>query len=103
MNRREELLKIVNESNSIAILPLIDRMIFLETKLEELEKLPMIRINAENPSQQKATPAAKQYREFLQQYTNVVKIVVRISDDNGDQQESPLRAWARERGMDCAC
>ena len=49
MNRREELLKIVNESNSIAILPLIDRMIFLETKLEELEKLPMIRINAENP------------------------------------------------------
>ena len=50
MNRREELLKIVNESNSIAILPLIDRMIFLETKLEELEKLPMIRINAENPS-----------------------------------------------------
>ena len=103
MNRREELLKIVNESNSIAILPLIDRMIFLETKLEELEKLPMIRINEENPSQQKATPAAKQYREFLQQYTNVVKIVARISDDNGAQQESPLRAWARERGMDCAC
>ena len=50
MNRREELLKIVNESNSIAILPLIDRMIFLETKLEELEKLPMIRINAESVS-----------------------------------------------------
>ena len=56
MNRREELLKIVNESNSIAILPLIDRMIFLETKLEELEKLPMIRIGCPDDGCQSGPP-----------------------------------------------
>ncbi|CDE12098.1 hypothetical protein [Ruminococcus sp. CAG:330] len=97
MNRKEELLKLVNDSNRTTILPLIDKMIFLENQLEQLEKLPMIKVNPENPMQQKATPAAKLYKEFLQQYTNVVKVISRATSEENEQEESPLRKWVKSR------
>ena len=97
LERKEELLKIVDDSNRTTILPLIDKMIYLENQLESLEKLPMIKVNPENPMQQKATPAAKLYKEFLQQYTNVVKVISRITANENEQEESPLRKWANSR------
>lgn len=97
MNRKEELLKLVDDSNRTTILPLIDKMIFLENQLEQLEKLPMIKVNPENPMQQKATPAAKLYKEFLQQYTNVVKVISRATSEENEQEESPLRKWVKSR------
>lgn len=97
MNRKEELLKLVDDSNRTTILPLIDKMIFLENQLEHLEKLPMIKVNPENPMQQKATPAAKLYKEFLQQYTNVVKVISRMVGGESEQEESPLRKWVKSR------
>ena len=65
LERKEELLKLIDDSNRATILPLIDKMLFLENQLEQLEKLPMIKVNPENPMQQKSTPASKLYREFL--------------------------------------
>nr|DAE44854.1 MAG TPA: hypothetical protein [Caudoviricetes sp.] len=97
LNRKEELLKLVDDSNRTTILPLIDKMIFLENQLEQLEKLPMIKVNPENPMQQKATPAAKLYKEFLQQYTNVVKVISRATSEENEQEESPLRKWVKSR------
>lgn len=97
MERREELLKLVNDSNRATVLPLIDKMLFLENQLEQLEKLPMIKVNPENPMQQKATPAAKLYKEFLQQYTNVVKVISRATCEENEQEESPLRKWVNSR------
>ena len=100
MERREELLKLVNDSNACTIIPLIDKMLFLEGQLEGLEKLPMIKINPNNPEQQKATPAAKLYKEFLQQYTNVIKVISHATDDDGREEDSPLRAWVKSRNAD---
>lgn len=97
MNRKEELLKLVDDSNRTTILPLIDKMMFLENQLEQLEKLPMIKVNPENPMQQKATPAAKLYKEFLQQYTNVVKVISHMVGAENEQEESPLRKWVKSR------
>lgn len=97
MDRKEELMKLVNDSNRSTILPLIDEMIYLENQLDYYRSLPMIRINPENPTQQKATPAAKLYKEFLQQYTNVVKVISRLTTDENQQEESPLRKWANSR------
>lgn len=97
MERREELLKLVNDSNRVTVLPLIDKMLFLENQLEQLEKLPMIKVNPENPMQQKATPAAKLYKEFLQQYTNVVKVISRATGEENEREESPLRKWVNSR------
>lgn len=97
MERREELLKLVNDSNRTTVLPLIDKMLFLENQLEQLEKLPMIKVNPENPMQQKSTPASKLYKEFLQQYTNVVKVISHMVGTENEQEESPLRKWVNSR------
>ena len=98
MDRKAELIKLVNNSNSAVLIPLIDKMLYLENQLENLEKLPMIKIRPDCPEIQKATPAAKLYKEFLQQYTNIVKIVARITDDENSKETSPLRAWVESRG-----
>ena len=94
MERREELLKLTGDPT---IIPLIDKLLFLERQLEELEKLPMIKVNPKNPEQQKSTPAAKLYKEFLQQYTNVIKIISHATGDENNEEDSPLRVWVKSR------
>ena len=97
MERREELLKL---SDDPTITPLIEKMLFLEEQLERLEKLPMIKVNPNNPEQQKATPAAKLYKEFLQQYTNVIKVVAKATGVGETEETSPLRKWVESRYVD---
>lgn len=97
MDRKEELLKLVNDST---VAPLIDKMLFIEGQLESLEKLPMIKVNPNNPEQQKATPAAKLYKEFLQQYTNVIKVISHKIGDENNEEDSPLRKWVKSRHVD---
>jgi hypothetical protein len=100
-DRKKELLSLVigvDESNKIKAEQLIDEIIFVEENLKELKKYPFISINPKNPAQQKSTPAAKQYKEFLQQYNNSLKLLFRLSGDIGDsEEESPLRKWIKSR------
>lgn len=95
MTRKEELLQFVGDNKML--LPMIDRLLFLEKKLEELEKLPLIKVNPKNPEQQKTTPAAKMYKEYLQQYINVVKAIEKTSNADEGEEESPLRKWVKSR------
>lgn len=97
MERRAELLKFID--NDANLIPMVDRLLFLEQKLEELEKLPLIRINPKNPEQQKATAAAKLYKEFLQQYVNVFKALEKATGAD-EAEESPLRKWAKSRNVE---
>lgn len=100
MDRREELLKLAKDSNSSTVVPLIDKMLFIEGQLEKLEKLPMIKVNPNNPEQQKTTPAAKLYKEFLQQYTNIIKVISHATSTDNDEEDSPLRKWVKSRHVD---
>lgn len=98
-NRKEELLKIfdaVEDAKGI-ILPLIDDVVFLEEQLEGLRKLPFIRVSKQDPSLQKATPAAKQYKELLQQYNNCIKILTGVLRKDAVEEDSPLRAFIASR------
>lgn len=99
MTRKQELVKIFEqiEDTKGIILPLIDDVVFLEEQLEGLRKLPFIRVNPKDPSIQKATPAAKQYKELLQQYNNCVKILTGILRKDAPEEESPLRAFLASR------
>jgi hypothetical protein len=97
LERRAELLKYID--NDPILIPMVDRLLFLEGKLEELEKLPLLRINPDNPVQQKATPAAKLYKEYLQQYVNVFKALERATGAD-TEEESPLRKWAKSRNVE---
>lgn len=97
MNRKDELLKIFSEIEDIngIITPLIDDVVFLEERLTELRTLPFIRVNPNNSAEQKATPAAKMYKEFLQQYNNCIKILCGVLNKNGVEDESPLRSFLK--------
>ena len=98
--RKKELERIFAdiEDEKGVVSPLIDDVVFLEETLEHLRTLPFMRVNPSDPSQQKATPAAKQYKELLQQYNNCVKILLGVLKRNGTEDESPLRAFFESRG-----
>ena len=99
MDRKQELLEyICGDSDEGRLLePVIEEFVHLEEELTRLRGLPFIRTNPNNPAQQKATPAARLYRELLQQYTNVLKILRRAAGDEDDTADSPLRERARAR------
>lgn len=101
MDRKQELLDLIKKTgtdNDIKANQLVDEIVFLEDQLTKLRDLPFININPRNPMQQKTTPAAKQYKELLQQYNNSLKLLFRLSGDLGEAEEdSPLRKWANAR------
>lgn len=102
MSRKEELINLIKTTgidNDIKAAQLIDEIIFIEERLVELKKLPFIAVNPKNAMQQKTTPAAKQYKELLQQYNNSLRLLLRLSGDLGKdaEEDSPLREWARAR------
>ena len=94
MTRKEELLEAVH--GNTLLIPLVSDMVYLENQLEYLQTLPKIRIHPDDPSKQKATPAAKLYKELLQQYTNIVKVMLRATGSEDIEEESPLRKWMNE-------
>lgn len=101
MSRREELIKIIPEDSLELVNSVIDDVVFLEGRLDELKKLPFIQVHPQDASKQRSTPAAKQYKEFLQQYINCIKMIeyVIYKDKRleGDQvEDSPLRKWFKE-------
>ena len=93
-DRRTELEALIDD---ITLKPLIDEMLYLENKLEEVKKLPFIKVHPNDPTKQKATPAAKQYKELLQQYTNIIRLLQRSTGENDENEQSPLRKWFNER------
>lgn len=101
MSRKEELEKIVfkpGSDNEIKAAQLIDEIVFLEEQMQELRKLPFIKVDKGNPMKQKATPAQKQYKETLQQYNNSLRLLFKLTGDLGDiEEESPLRKWVKSR------
>lgn len=94
MTRKEELIEAVH--GNTLLVPLVNDMVYLEGQLEYLQTLPKIRIHPDDPSKQKATPAAKLYKELLQQYTNIVKVMLRATGSEEIEEDSPLRKWMNE-------
>jgi hypothetical protein len=98
MERKEQLLKLLeNNPNKNALEPMLDDLVFLEVRLNELKKLPFIKVHPEHPEMQKATPAGKQYKELLQQYNNCLKILLRATNSTDEQADSPLRVWVKSQ------
>ena len=99
MDRKEELMSVfanADKTTKVTLEPLIDEIVFMEQQLETLKKLPFLKVHPKNPEMQKATPASKQYKELLQQYTNCIKVLSRASGTDESDEESPLRKWVRK-------
>lgn len=97
MARKENLIKALEGADMVLIENVIDEVIFLEKQLKALKKLPFIKVNPDNPAQQRATPAQKQYKELLQQYNNLIKLLFAASGQNESDSESPLRRFFNKR------
>lgn len=95
MNRKEELLKIID--NDVTLIPLIDEIIQIEERLTEVSKLPFYKVDPKNPERQKMLPAFRIYKELLQQYTNCIKVLSSASGQNESDEESPLRKWVNSK------
>ena len=101
MDRTSELLSLLKggSDDELKARQLIDEIVFMEERMQELKKLPFIAVNPNNPAQQKPTAASRQYKELLQQYNNSLRLLLRITGDIGGdaEEESPLRAWLKSR------
>ena len=99
MSRAEELhdiFKGIDENKQKIVAPLIDEAAFLENQMRALKEYPFIKCHPDNPNLQKITAAGKQYREFLQTYTNIIDKLCRIYASEETEEESPLRAFMSE-------
>lgn len=99
MTRKEELLSLFGDDDGAKIKyeNLIDRIIFLEQRLEFLETVPHTKIHPKNPELQKSLPAGREYISKLQQYTNCLKELSRATGIDESDEESPLRKWVKSR------
>lgn len=79
VSRKDSLYSIfkhVDENERELVTPLIEQVIFLEERMDELREMPFVRINPKNPLMQKTTPAAKLYKECMQSYMNAIRILL---------------------------
>ncbi len=79
VNRKNQIYSLfehIDEDEKELIGPLIEQVLFLEQRMSELQKLPFLKINPENPMMQKVTPAAKLYKECMQSYMNAIRILL---------------------------
>jgi hypothetical protein len=96
MDRKAELQKLcagLDDAVKTTTAQLVDEIVFIEMRLVELRKYPFILVNPKNPTQQKPTAAAKQYKELLQQYNNCIKILLGVLGKSETEETSPLREY----------
>lgn len=100
MERKTQIIdyiKKIRPDDQEVLLPLVEDVVFLEERLDELRKLPFIEYHPTNKEKHRATPASKMYKELLQQYNNAIKtIVIKTNVDDGDE-ESPLRKYMKSK------
>ncbi len=94
-SRKEKLLSLCGDDKT-QVLQLVDELVFLETQLEEIKKLPFYKVHPQIKEKQKLLPAGKIYKELLQQYNACLKLFAGITGIEMDDEETPLRKWAKE-------
>lgn len=100
MNRREELdeiFSVCDDAQKRLIAPLLDEVVFLETRMADLKELPFVISHPKNKNLQKSTAAAKQYKECSQSYMNAVRILnsilTKIEPSAADELMEKLAAF----------
>lgn len=98
-DRYKEVLDAVcqEETDKTIYSPLVREFVTLEERLDYLRTLPFIQVHPKDPAKQRATAAHKQYKELLQQYSNIAKILGKIGGLDSQDDDSPLRSWAKNR------
>ena len=94
MDKREQelknLFKDVDENERNLVDRLIGEMVHLECVLDDLKKLPPIRVHPKDPSRQEVTPAGKLYKDYMAQYMNGVRILGSILRNAAGDDYDPV-------------
>ena len=88
-----DIFKSLDENKQKIVSPLIEEAVFLEEQMKYLREYPLIKFHPKNHNLQKVTAAGKQYREYLQTYTNIIDKLCRMYGKDDSEEESPLRAF----------
>lgn len=79
----------VDEDKRAFALDTIDEYLFFKNKIEELKRLPLIRISKTNPAKQQLTPAAKLIKEYSQvmdaKRGTLLRILYRVESSAADE------------------
>lgn len=78
---------------------LLEEGAFLEEQLQGLRKMPFIKVHPDNPELQKRTEASKLYKEHIQSYCNVIKILNGILQKNSVEEDDEFDEFEKEFGM----
>lgn len=100
MDRREQLrgyfANVDEDKRSIAF-DTIDEYLFFLDRIEELRKLPYIRVHPKDPTRQELTPAAKLIREYSQAVDSkrktLLTILYRVESSAADDLLAKLAAF----------
>ena len=97
MSRLEELRQIYkdfDETKFKVVEPLINEAVYIEDQMRFLKSFPLIKSREYNGEiQTKVTAAGKQYREYLQTYTNIIDKLCRMLGKVEGDEDSPLREF----------
>lgn len=96
LSRLKDIFKNVDEDKAALIAPLLPQVVYMETRLEELQRLPQLRIHPKNPTRQEITAAGKQYKETMQAYLNAIKVLQMTLGRYSVEAEDAFDEWLNE-------
>ncbi len=102
MSRLEELTALfenVEEDKQKLAAQLLEEGAFLEEQLKEVRKLPFIKVHPDNPELQKRTEASRLYKEHIQSYCNVIKILNSILQKNSVEEADEFDEFTANFGI----
>ena len=95
MDRKIKLLSLFREEEKEVVAPFIDEILGIESNLEEIKKLPLLKVKE---GRQKITAAGRLYTALLAQYSSAMKTLYSLSKkkDKGGAK-SPLQEYFEKR------
>ena len=95
MDRKIKLLSLFREEEKEVVSPFIDEILGIERNLEEIKKLPLLKVKE---GRQKITAAGRLYTALLAQYSSAMKTLYSLSKkkDKGGAK-SPLQEYFEKR------
>ena len=87
----------VDADKAAVVSPLLPQVVFMEQRLDELRKVPHIRIHPKNPARQEITAAGKQYKETMQAYLNAIKVLQMTLSRYSVEEKDAFDEWLEEQ------
>ena len=86
----------VDADKAAVVSPLLPQVVFMEQRLDELRKVPHIRIHPKYPALQEITAAGKQYKELMQSYLNAVKVLQMTLSRYSVEEKDAFDEWLEQ-------